>query len=427
MLDDKFFDFNVEKIVLGACVNYPPQKNCIIELCRLPKDFFYHAYSKAIHEAIKEIYLINKRVEMSSVYLYFSDRADDKDALMEFIGEIVKAAPPYDWRTPLEMVREYYRRRKIKEASETLQLEMNEIGTEQALTNYNKRLKEVETNETGLLPINCLDIEEILRQDPVLPTGIKDLDNYILGIPRQQITTIAARPNVGKTAFILGLFREWAKLGIKVTFFSQETKIRSLLQRMIAAETGCHLSKLRRGKGMFSAPEIEQIKSKYDGAEWMSNILVYDSPVELKKLFTLSKRAYEMEGAQVVAVDHVGLVRGMNSKYVRREQIGEYSAMCREFVAAHDSAFINLWQLNRVASDEAPALHHLKDSGSGEEDSDLVLLLSATDEDKKNNDLNIFIAKQRQGETAKIGSGETSPVKFYRNTMVFKSSQDERW
>ena len=111
-------------------------------------------------------------------------------------------------------------------------------------------------------------------------------------------------------------------------------------------------------------------------------------------------------------------MQGFNSKYVRREQIGDYSAHCRAFVADNPVAWVNLWQLNRVAADEEPSLHHLKDSGSGEEDSDLVLLLSADDDDKANNRLNINVAKQRQGETFKLSSKTDNPVYFNRSRMI---------
>ena len=77
---------------------------------------------------------------------------------------------------------------------------------------------------------------------------------------------------------------------------------------------------------------------------------------------------------------------------------------------------------NRIAADEEPESHHLKDSGSGEEDSDLILLLSANEEDEANNRLNINVAKQRQGSKFKLSSKTDNPVYFDRSKMIIGDS-----
>jgi replicative DNA helicase len=266
--------------------------------------------------------------------------------------------------------------------------------------------------------MRCHTLEELLEKDPCLPTGIPALDIGIVGIPINQLTTVAARPSVGKTAFILSIMRHIVKSDKHIVFFSQETKVRSLMQRIFSAELGMSLSRFRSADTLFNEAEKEKLAKFYYGANWLDRIHIYDKPCDMSKLFMLAKKSVDNDKSCLVAVDHVGLVQGFNSKYVRREQIGEYSAFCRAFVSDNPVAWVNLWQLNRIAADEEPELHHLKDSGSGEEDSDLVLLLSANEEDEANNRLNINVAKQRQGSKFKLSSKTDNPVYFDRSKMI---------
>ncbi|HQE59216.1 MAG TPA: DnaB-like helicase C-terminal domain-containing protein [Spirochaetota bacterium] len=414
-------DHKLEGGVLGSALN-----NHLIaaDLCQISDGFFAHREHNVLHSVIRRCVQSTGKCGLTDIQAFLSD-IPDRDELNAYFASLY-AKPQHATTTSakiaLDQLREYYKRRKVAESAELMKSELVELGAEIAIANHEKRMREVETNESGLKTMRCHTLEELLEKDPCLPTGIPALDSGIVGIPINQMTTIAARPSVGKTAFILSIMRHIVKTDKHIIFFSQETKVRSLMQRIFAAEVGMSLSRFRSADTLFNDSEKEKIAKFYYGADWLDRIHVYDKPCDMSKLFSLSKKSVDNDKSCLIAVDHVGLVQGMNSKYVRREQIGEYSAFCRAFVSDNNVAWVNLWQLNRVAADEEPELHHLKDSGSGEEDSDLVLLLSANEEDEANNRLNINVAKQRQGSKFKLSSKNNNPVYFNRSRMIIGDS-----
>lgn len=414
-------DHKLEGGVLGSALN-----NHLIaaELCQIPDGFFAHREHNVLHSVIRRCVQSTGKTGLTDIQAFLSDVVD-RDKLNAYYAKLY-AEPVHvttaSARIALDQLREYYKRRKVAESAELMKSEIAEFGAEVAISNHEKRMREVETNESGLKTMRCHTLEELLEKDPCLPTGIPALDIGIVGIPINQLTTVAARPSVGKTAFVLSVIRHIAKTGKSVVFFSQETKVRSLMQRVFAAEIGMGLGRFRSADTVFNDAEKEKLAEFYYKANWLDRIFVYDKPCDMARMFMLAKKAVDNDRACLVVVDHVGLVQGFNSKYVRREQIGDYSAHCRSFVADNPVAWVNLWQLNRIAADEEPSLHHLKDSGSGEEDSDLVLLLSADDDDKQNNRLNINVAKQRQGETFKLSSKTDNPVYFDRSKMIIGDS-----
>ena len=414
-------DHKLEGGVLGSALN-----NHLIaaELCQISDGFFALREHNVLHSAIRRCVQSTGKTGLTDIQAFLSD-VIDRDKLNAYYAKLYAEpmhATTASARIALDQLREYYKRRKVAESAELMKSEIAEFGAEVAISNHEKRMREVETNESGLKTMRCHTLEELLEKDPCLPTGIPALDIGIVGIPINQLTTVAARPSVGKTAFVLSIMRHIVKSDKHIVFFSQETKVRSLMQRIFSAELGMSLSRFRSADTLFNEAEKEKLAKFYYGANWLDRIHIYDKPCDMSKLFMLAKKSVDNDKSCLVAVDHVGLVQGFNSKYVRREQIGEYSAFCRAFVSDNPVAWVNLWQLNRIAADEEPELHHLKDSGSGEEDSDLVLLLSANEEDEANNRLNINVAKQRQGSKFKLSSKTDNPVYFDRSKMIIGDS-----
>lgn len=414
-------DHKLEGGVLGSALN-----NHLIaaELCQISDGFFALREHNVLHSVIRRCVQSTGKTGLTDIQAFLSD-VIDRDKLNAYYAKLYAEpmhATTASARIALDQLREYYKRRKVAESAELMKSEIAEFGAEVAISNHEKRMREVETNESGLKTMRCHTLEELLEKDPCLPTGIPALDIGIVGIPINQLTTVAARPSVGKTAFLLSIMRHIVKSDKHIVFFSQETKVRSLMQRIFSAELGMSLSRFRSADTLFNEAEKEKLAKFYYGANWLDRIHIYDKPCDMSKLFMLAKKSVDNDKSCLVAVDHVGLVQGFNSKYVRREQIGEYSAFCRAFVSDNPVAWVNLWQLNRIAADEEPELHHLKDSGSGEEDSDLVLLLSANEEDEANNRLNINVAKQRQGSKFKLSSKTDNPVYFDRSKMIIGDS-----
>jgi len=414
-------DHKLEGSVLGSALN-----NHLIaaELCQMSDGFFALREHNILHSVIKKCVQSTGECSLAGIRAFMLNIPDAESLEPYFTkldtdrGFITSAGA----QEAIIQLHENYKKRKVKESAEIMISEINNgIEADDAKANHEKRMNDIQTADCSYKSARSYDVEDLFKRDPCLNTGINELDAGIIGIPVNQKTIIAARPSVGKTAFALAWMMKQAKADKHGFFVSQETQIRPLLQRMLAGELNINLSKFR--SACFSVKEKDDIMQYYAKANWIDNIHIYDKPCDMNKLFMLARKAYEFHGIKYVCVDHAGLIQGMNEKYVRRDQIAEYSAFTRKFVSDFPVAWVDLWQLNRDAAEEkAPGMHQLRDSGSAEQDADLILILSATKDDKSSNRLNIEVAKQRQGETFSLSTATNNAVYFDRSKMIIGDS-----
>ena len=414
-------DHKLEGSVLGSALN-----NHLIaaELCQMSDGFFALREHNILHSVIKKCVQSTGECSLAGIRAFMLNIPDAESLEPYFTkldtdrGFITSAGA----QEAIIQLHENYKKRKVKESAEIMISEINNgIEADDAKANHEKRMNDIQTADCSYKSARSYDVEDLFKRDPCLKTGITALDAGIIGIPLCQKSIIAARPSVGKTAFALAWMMKQAKADKHGFFVSQETQIRPLLQRMLAGELNINLSKFRTA--CFSEKEQNEIREFYGKAKWIDNIHIYDKPCDMNKLFILARKAYEFHGIKYVCVDHAGLIQGMNEKYVRRDQIAEYSAFNRKFVSDFPVAWVDLWQLNRDAAEEkAPGMHQLRDSGSAEQDADLILILSATKEDKQNNRLNIEVTKQRQGETFSLSMDNNNAVYFDRSKMIIGDS-----
>ena len=409
-------DHKLECGVLGSALN-----NHLIaaDLCQISDGFFAHREHNVLHSVIRRCVQSTGKCGLTDIQAFLSD-IPDRDKLNAYYARLY-AEPLHSTtssaRIALDQLREYYVQRKMCEYADIMKDEITKYGSSVAKANHDKRMSELSTGRKKYVSARSYDCQELFRKDPCLPTGITALDAGIIGIPLKQKTIIASRPSVGKTATALSWMCNQAKNNVHGLFISQETNIRPLYQRILSANLEINLSKFR--SACFTEKEMEEITKYCQNAEWIDNIHIYDEPIDMHELFMLAEECYRKENAQYVCVDHAGLVQGMNDRYVRRDQIAEYSALSRKFVSKYPVAWVDLWQLNRdAAKEDAPGMHQLRDSGSAEQDADLILILSATKEDKESNRLNIEVAKQRQGDTFALSSENNNPVYFNRSRMI---------
>jgi len=243
-----------------------------------------------------------------------------------------------------------------------------------------------------------------------IPSGIEKLDQFTSGFQPDELIIIGARPSVGKTALALNIASHIAfHKKISAAFFSLEMSDIALVQRLISSEGMVRAQNLRTG--VLSSEEYRKV------VKIMS--IIHDAPFHIvdmpnMKLLDLRAQARKMKaqaGIKIIFIDYLGLIGHENNKMQRFEQISEISRSLKSLARELHIPIVVLCQLTREAQKEAPTLAHLRDSGSIEQDADLVLFLNREQQKKKKEEdqppadmipTDLIIAKQRNGPTGVV-------------------------
>jgi replicative DNA helicase len=278
-------------------------------------------------------------------------------------------------------------------------------------------------------------IDELHKQSGKLrgvPTGFNKLDNLLAGLQKSDLIILAARPSVGKTAFALDIARNVAtkdKTGVAI--FSLEMSKEQVVDRMLCAESGVNLWKMRTGN--LSDKEGDNDFSKIGesmGVLADSPIYIDDSPTSSIMEIRAKARRLQMEkDLGLLVIDYLQLMEGRGRYGDNRvQEVAEISRGLKGVARELNIPVLALAQLSRAVEQSSPAipkLSHLRDSGSIEQDADVVMFLyrKAADKNYDENELSeeeknaakVYIAKHRNGPTGEIS------LFFDKNTVSFKN------
>ena len=269
---------------------------------------------------------------------------------------------------------------------------------------------------------NIRDIQNGKRNVGV-SSGFKILDKYIGGFKPSDLIIIAARPSVGKTALALSIAINMAfgNNPVAIGFFSLEMSGASLIERVLANKGRVNLMSLRNGKmdADADARMMNAASNLYDNSK---NLLIQDTPnIKLMEIRSQARKMVRENNVKAIFIDYIGLVdlSSSNVNLPRHEQVSQISRSLKQLARELEIPIICLCQVNREGGkDRAPILADLRDSGSIEQDADLVILLDdpskrldesgkaqyeeeqeGEDPGVKRRPLKIIIAKQRNGST----------------------------
>lgn len=245
-----------------------------------------------------------------------------------------------------------------------------------------------------------------------VPTGYKDLDGKLAGFQKSDLIILAARPSIGKTAMALNLAQNIALKSDKpVLLFSLEMSKEQLVDRMLASEAGVNSWNLRTGH--LSDSDFEKI-SHAMGPLSEAQIFIDDAPgITVSDLRTKARREAHKRELGLIIVDYLQLMSG-GSKYGgdgnRVQEISEISRGLKSVARELNVPVVALSQLSRSVesrSPQIPQLSDLRESGSIEQDADVVMFLYREDyynpdTSERPNIMDIFISKHRNGPTGKV-------------------------
>ncbi len=256
------------------------------------------------------------------------------------------------------------------------------------------------------------NIEQLQSRDgdvTGIPTGFRDLDKMTAGFQRNDLIIVAARPSVGKTAFALNVAQSVAvKARENVAIFSLEMGADQLVMRMLCAEGNIDAQRLRTG-----ALETEDWSKLTMAMGSLSNSGIYidDSPgVRMTDIRAKCRRLAKEQGLGMILIDYLQLILGSGKPGENRQQeVSEISRSLKGLARELKVPVIALSQLSRGVEqrqDKRPMMSDLRESGSIEQDADIVAFLYRDDyydkESESKDIIEIIIAKQRNGPTGTV-------------------------
>jgi replicative DNA helicase len=414
---------DLEKAVLGAIML---ERNASIDVLELlkPESFYYPAHQK-IYQAIFELAKVNKPIDILTVreILRQSKELDEVGGAyyLSSLTDNIGSAAHVDHHAKI-IAQKYIQRELIRVAVE-IQKQAYDDGID-VLDLLNFSENSIFKLAEGNIKSETVKIEQVLtkaierieeaakREDNLsgIPSGFTSLDRVTAGWQPSDLIIIAARPSMGKTAFILSMARNMAvNFKVPLAIFSLEMSTLQLVNRLIAAETELSSEILRTGKLRdYEWEQLEiKVKNLYDAP-----IFIDDTPaITLFELRAKCRRLKTQHNIQMVIIDYLQLMTGTPETRGNREQeVSTISRGLKALAKELDIPVIALSQLNRSvemrSGEKRPQLSDLRESGAIEQDADLVLFIHRPEkygliEDGRGNSTKglaeIIIAKHRNG------------------------------
>lgn len=240
-----------------------------------------------------------------------------------------------------------------------------------------------------------------------ISTGFRDLDKILGGLQKSDLIILAARPAVGKTALAIDIARHAATSGqAKVGYFSLEMSNAQLMDRLLSQEVGVGLWNIRNGK--LQEDDFAKMAEAM-GTLSESGLFFDDTPgLPIMEMRTKARRLKLEQGLDLILVDYLQLMQG-RTRENRTQEVSEISRFLKLLARELDVPVIALSQLSRAVesrSDRIPQLSDLRESGSIEQDADIVMFLhreETFDPDTERKGIgDLIVAKHRNGPTGQI-------------------------
>lgn len=373
---------------------------------------FYTKKNREIFKIIKELNKEDIPIDIVTVQERGASKQFDRNKLFtELIGITDSLVLASNIEHYIKILKNLSVKRQVyKKASEIckeiLELENDKDETEiknEAIQKFIdiKTRKEKANNEMKDIMIQTVqNIENKYqkRNDLTYRTGFFDVDKVTDGLHEQELTIIAARPGVGKTAFALQLAEHIAKKGVYTYFASLEMSDEQIGNRIIAREAELDGHKLRLG--WLETEDFEKIGQV---AAEVSNIkMCIDSKVAtIQEIEAKATELKQEKNLGLVVIDYLQLLKSKNKFNSREQEVADISRRLKLMSKNLNIPVIALCQLNRETEKrKRPMLSDLRESGSIEQDADNVIFLYADEEEKLKQiqiNIEVIIAKQRNG------------------------------
>ncbi len=435
------FSPEAEQSVLGAILLDSSCLDRVTEFLPRP-DYFYQVNNALIYEVMLDLFTTGRPVDFVTVLeqLKQNDSFDESTGKV-YLMQLAQIVPSIsNVESYAKIVRDKYDVRTLILAAREI-LEDASQGAADASTlldSAEQRIFDIRRgkNMQGLQPLNEVIIETFDRLDRLnspdrdlykgIPTGIRELDDTITGLNRSDLIILAARPGMGKTSFALNIARHAAVTAQKrVAFFSLEMAREQLASRLLSTESLVSGTKLRTGE--LNDGEWARL---IEGGDILSKASIYLDDNSSITVPEMKAKIRRLKNVDLVIIDYLQLMNSAKRIDNRVQEISEITRNLKIMAKELNIPVIALSQLARGSekrTEHRPVLSDLRDSGSIEQDADIVLFLyrenyyqNDADAPKEDEDMNsgeCIVAKNRHGEI------KTVPLHWQGEFMRFTSQE----
>lgn len=405
-----------EQSVIGAMIM--DRDAVIVASEMLTVEDFYQKQYGILYEAMTELYSENKPIDLITL----QNRLKEKDvppevSSLEFVRDMITTVPTSaNVKYYAEIVSEKAMLRRLIKVNEEIAAACyaGKERVEDIMEDTEKKIFQVlqrKSNDTFVpikeVVLNALDkIEAASRSNGSvtgLATGFIDLDYKTSGMQPSDLILIAARPSMGKTAFVLNIAEYMAfRNNLTVAIFSLEMSKEQLVNRLFSLESRVDAQVLRNGN-LSDNDWTSLIEAA--GTIGRSNMIIDDTPGISVAELRSKCRKYKLEhNLGIIMIDYLQLMTGSKRAESRQQEISEISRSLKEIARELQVPVIALSQLSRAVEqrpDHRPMLSDLRESGAIEQDADVVMFLYRDDyynhDTEKKDVAEVIIAKQRNG------------------------------
>lgn len=395
-------------------------------LDQIDAEDFYDSKNKEIYKAMTSLYLDKQNIDITTIndFLTKNDKLNVAGG-MEYIESIlVSTYTTASIDTYIKLIKDASVRRKyINKLNTLVQEGYNPTSSiSDYIENVEREVFELSKNKrtTELIPIR--NVFEQVRENVALnamhagditglDTGFNNLNKITLGLQKDALIILAARPAMGKSAFAMNLAVNIAKknkLGkAVVAVFSLEMAADQLVERMVSSEAMIESYKIK--KGSFEGSEVQRFANAGDSLSKYNIYFDDSSDISVEDIRTKCRKLASEVGIDAVVIDYLQLIKGDQSKS-KNEEVGNISRSLKLMARELHIPVIALSQLSRKVEereDKKPMMSDLRDSGSIEQDADIVMFLYRDDYYKKENsnrpgEADLIIGKNRSGSTGEL-------------------------
>ena len=430
--------YEAEESVLGSLLI---DKNAMVKIGDFltTEDFYNNKYAK-IYQSMVELYEKSEPIDVLSVI----NRLKEKKQLSDVGGEVavthlatVVPTAGHVAHYAHIVQKESTRRRLISAAADISQMSFEEDkAVDELLDEAEQKLFAVSqdhksqnfTKLSDALEDAFTRIDKLHRGDVGLrgvATGFTTLDNKWAGFQRSDLIILAARPSVGKTTLALDFARHAALSGAHVGIFSLEMSKEQLVDRMLAAHAHVDLWRLRTGKlESRGGDDFDDFHRLGQAMNELSAVPLYiddHASNNVMGMRTMARRLQSEYGLDLLVIDYLQLMESSRYKDNRVQEVSDISRSLKKLAIELNVPILALSQLSRAVemrTDQRPKLSDLRESGSIEQDSDVVMFLHRQQfEDGQERpdvyDVDLLIEKHRNGPTGEI------PLRFHAKHVTY--------
>lgn len=418
-------NLEAEKSLLGSILL---DKNAVVKVVDFlkPKDFYKQSHQE-IFLVTQELFEKGEPIDLLSI----SSRLKEKKLLEEiggnaYLTELINTVPTS--AHVLNYAKIVQRKRVLRELIEASQ-EINSLGwqeqedIDEVLDRAEQKIFSIAQKSLTqrFLPVKDALEEAFGRIDKLskhdgglrgLATGFKDLDNMLAGFQKSDFIILAARPSIGKSALAVNCALNIAvRDKVPVGIFSLEMSIDQIIDRLISSVANVDLWRLRTGR-LTSEGEDNDFERIQRAMGVLSEAPIYIDDAassNVLQMRAMARRLQAERGLGLIIIDYLQLVEPRNSQAGLVQQISEISRSLKGLARELNVPVLALSQLSRAVehrTPQIPKLADLRESGSLEQDSDVVLFIYREDkynpETSRKNIADIIIAKHRNGPVGKI-------------------------